>query len=200
MDLGLRRIAIVNRGEAAMRSSTPCVSSAHEHEADIRTIALHTRAERGAMFVREADEAVCIDEGRAAAAGNPYLHLDALRRALVAGAGRFGVGRVGVRRGTARVRRALRRPRHRLHRSECRRDAPPRRQDRAKLLAEQAGVPVAPWSGGPVHTIEEAHAHAEAIGFPLMIKATAGGGGRGIRKVDDAAGLAEAFTAPGPKG
>ena len=70
----------------------------------------------------------------------------------------------------------------------------------AKLLAEQAGVPVAPWSGGPVHTIEQAHEHAAAIGFPLMIKATSGGGGRGIRKVDDAAGLAEAFDSARAEG
>ena len=50
-------------------------------------------------------------------------------------------------------------------------------------MAEQAGVPVAPWSNGPVETIEEAREHAERIGYPLMIKAAAGGGGRGIRKV-----------------
>ena len=54
----------------------------------------------------------------------------------------------------------------------------------AKLLAEQAGVPVAPWSGGPVESVEDALAHGEQIGYPLMIKATAGGGGRGMRRVD----------------
>ena len=70
----------------------------------------------------------------------------------------------------------------------------------AKLLAEQAGVPVAPWSGGPVHTIDDARRQSEAIGFPLMIKATSGGGGRGIRKVDDAAGLAEAFDSARAEG
>ena len=55
-----------------------------EHSTDIRTIALHTNAERAAMFVREADEAVCIDEGRPAGAGSPYLDLAVLERALVA--------------------------------------------------------------------------------------------------------------------
>ena len=55
----------------------------------------------------------------------------------------------------------------------------------SKLMAEKAGVPVAPWSNGPVETIEEAREHAERIGFPLMIKAAAGGGGRGIRRVND---------------
>ena len=55
----------------------------------------------------------------------------------------------------------------------------------AKLLAEQAEVPVAAWSGGPVDTVEDATDHAERIGYPLMVKAAAGGGGRGIRRVDD---------------
>ena len=53
----------------------------------------------------------------------------------------------------------------------------------AKLLAEKVGVPLAPWSGGPVETREDARRHAEAIGYPLIIKARSGGGGRGIRKV-----------------
>ena len=70
----------------------------------------------------------------------------------------------------------------------------------AKLLAEQADVPVAPWSGGPVDDLEAARRHAEAIGYPLMIKATAGGGGRGIRRVDDEAGLAEAFESARSEG
>ena len=54
----------------------------------------------------------------------------------------------------------------------------------AKRLAEQAGVPVAPWSGGPVESVEDALAQGERLGFPLMIKATAGGGGRGMRRVE----------------
>ena len=53
-----------------------------------------------------------------------------------------------------------------------------------KQLAEQAGVPVAPWSGGPVETAEEARKVGEELGFPLMIKAAAGGGGRGMRRVE----------------
>ena len=53
----------------------------------------------------------------------------------------------------------------------------------AKILAEKVGVPLAPWSGGPVETREDARRHAEAIGYPLIIKARSGGGGRGIRKV-----------------
>ena len=156
-----------------------------ERDEDIRTIALHTAAERTAMFVREADEAVLLD--------GTYLDLDALERALVAARAdaawvgwgfvaerpefaelcvRLGITFVGP---SAEVMRRL--------------------GDKigAKRLAEEAAVPVAAWSGGPVDTLEDARRHAAQIGYPLMIKATAGGGGRGIRRVDDDAGLAEAF-------
>ena len=63
----------------------------------------------------------------------------------------------------------------------------------SKRLAEQVGVPLAPWSGGAVAGLEQARAHAETIGYPLMVKATADGGGRGIRLVDSAAELDDAF-------
>ncbi len=49
----------------------------------------------------------------------------------------------------------------------------------AKRLAEEANVPVAPWSAGPVDSLDEARQHGAKIGYPLMIKASAGGGGRG---------------------
>jgi acetyl/propionyl-CoA carboxylase alpha subunit len=62
----------------------------------------------------------------------------------------------------------------------------------AKLLAEAANVPVAPWSGGAVSDAGDIRRHAEAIGFPLMVKAAAGGGGRGIRLVTKAEDLADA--------
>ncbi len=63
----------------------------------------------------------------------------------------------------------------------------------AKRLAEQSQIPVAPWSQGPVETLADACAHAERLGFPLLIKATAGGGGRGIRLVHSTDQLPQAF-------
>ena len=63
----------------------------------------------------------------------------------------------------------------------------------SKLLAEEAGVPVAPWSGGPVLTTDDAIEHGRRIGYPLVVKATAGGGGRGIRFVDREEDLADAI-------
>ena len=63
----------------------------------------------------------------------------------------------------------------------------------SKLLAEEVGVPIAPWSRGAVDTLESALASADEVGYPLMLKATAGGGGRGIRMVASAEDLADAF-------
>ena len=63
----------------------------------------------------------------------------------------------------------------------------------AKHLAEQSQIAVTPWSGGPVETIADALTQADRLGFPLLIKATAGGGGHGIRLVHSASQLPQAF-------
>ena len=196
----LARIAIVNRGEAAMRLINAVRELRHADSPDLRTIALHTRAERAAMFVREADEAVCLDDDRPPDAGTPYLDLTLLERALVtarADAAWVGWGFVAERPEFAELCERLDvvfigpRPHVMRHLGD---------KIGAKHLAEQADVPVAPWSGGPVHSLDEARQHAVAIGFPLMIKATAGGGGRGIRRVDDVGQLAEAFESARAEG
>ena len=69
----------------------------------------------------------------------------------------------------------------------------------AKKLAEQAGVPVAPWSGGPVDSVEDAQRIGSELGFPLMIKAAAGGGGRGMRRVEQADEIANAYERARPR-
>ena len=63
----------------------------------------------------------------------------------------------------------------------------------AKYLAEATGVPVAPWSGGPVEDMASALEHAKDIGYPMILKARSGGGGRGIRMVFDPSELEEAI-------
>ena len=200
MELTFRRVAVINRGEAAMRLINAVRELRFEHRVDVRTIALHTTAEASAMFVREADEAICIDVDRPADAGSPYLDLAVLERALIetrADAAWVGWGFVAERPEFAELCERLEvvfiGPRPEVMR---------RLGDKieAKLLAERSDVPVAPWSGGPVDSVDAARDHAEAIGFPLMIKATAGGGGRGIRRVDDHGGLEEAFRSARAEG
>jgi acetyl/propionyl-CoA carboxylase alpha subunit/acetyl-CoA carboxylase carboxyltransferase component len=175
-----RRIAVVNRGEAAVRLIRAVRELNAEYDCGIRTIALHTDAERRAMFVRQADEAVTL---RRTTEGIAYLDHSALERALresEADAVWVGWGFVAEDIAFAEL----------CARLELTFIGPPPSAMRtlgdkveAKLLAEKVGVPLAPWSGGPVTTTEDARRHAETIGYPLIVKARSGGGGRGIRKV-----------------
>src|SRR6202034_3776102 len=155
----------------------------------IETVAFYTDAARTASFVREAD--LSYDLGPASA--RPYLDLAVLERALrdsgadAAWAGwgfvaedpafaelcdRLGVTFIGP------SAEAMRRLGDKIG---------------AKLLAEEAGGPVAAWSRGPVNTLEDALEQARHVGYPLMLKATAGGGGRGIRAVGCDDELREAY-------
>ncbi len=190
-----QRVAIVNRGEPAMRLINAVREWNAEGRPPLRLIAVYTAADRHAMFVREADEAVLIGPADADAAfgSSPYLDYAELERALREcradavwpGWGfvsekaefaelcdRLGITFIGP---SAEVMRRL------------------GDKIESKRLAEQVGVPLAPWSGGPVADLEQARAQAEKIGYPLMVKATAGGGGRGIRLVDSPEQLDEAF-------
>ncbi|MCF7553384.1 carboxyl transferase domain-containing protein [Pseudonocardia sp. WMMC193] len=188
------RIAIVNRGEPAMR----LIHAVREWNAaghhPLRTIALYTAVDRRAMFVREADEAVLIGPDDPDHLGpSPYLDYAELERALrVARADAVwpGWGFVSEKAEFAELCRTLGitfvGPSPEVMRDLGDKIA-------AKKLAERVGVPLAAWSGGPVADLAEAREKAEAIGYPLMVKATAGGGGRGIRKVNHPDDLAEAF-------
>src|SRR4051794_3212373 len=155
----------------------------------IETVALHTDVERSATFVREAD--IAYDLGPASA--RPYLDLKLLERALLetgADAAWVGWGFVAEDPAFAEL---------------CERigvtfvgpgaEAMRKLGDKigSKLIAEEVGVPVAPWSRGAVETLDAALAAAAEIGYPLMLKATAGGGGRGIRVITSAAELADAY-------
>ncbi|MGH2969078.1 MAG: biotin carboxylase N-terminal domain-containing protein, partial [Solirubrobacteraceae bacterium] len=168
-----------------------------ERENPIRVIALHTEQERHALFVRQADERHCLGPATVTGAdGQPssaYLDYERLERALVetrADAAWVGWGFVAEHPAFAEL---------------CERlgivfagpDADVMRalgdKIEGKRLAERAGVPVAAWSGGAVESVEDALRHGEELGFPLMIKAAAGGGGRGMRRVQSRDELAPAF-------
>jgi len=184
------RIAVVNRGEPAMRLIRAVREMNDQHSYGIRTIALHTEAERRALFVRAADEAVLL---RSVGTAGPYLDHAELGRALRssrADAAWVGWGFVAEDPVFAELCAGL---------GVVFIGPPPEAMRRlgdkieAKLLAARTGVPVAPWSGGPVESLEDARRHATTIGYPLMIKARSGGGGRGIRVVRTQQELPEAF-------
>ena len=193
-----QRVAIVNRGEAAMRFIHAAREFNREHGASLCTIALYTEPDRHAMFVREADEAVPLGAAHFIDPSthqhkSSYVDYGGLERALTtarADAVWPGWGFVAE---------------HAAFADLCREmgivfigpdgDVMRRLGDKisSKLLAEQAQVSVAPWSGGPVETLADAWHYAERLGYPLLVKATAGGGGHGIRRVDSAAQLQQAF-------
>ncbi|MEU1984070.1 carboxyl transferase domain-containing protein [Nocardia sp. NPDC019395] len=183
------RIAIVNRGEAAMRLIHAVRDLSAETGQHIETVALYTDVDRTATFVREAD--VTYDLGPASA--RPYLDLKVLRSALVAtkaDAAWVGWGFVAEDPAFAELceeigvtfvgpgPEAMRKLGDKIG---------------AKLIAEEVGVPVAPWSRGAVETVDDALAAAAEVGYPLMLKATAGGGGRGIRVITNEAELVDAY-------
>jgi len=199
MQQEFQRVAIVNRGEAAMRF----IHAAREYNlvngTSLCTIALFTEPDRHAMFVREADEAISLGgahvvDPNTKHSKSSYVDYHGLEKALAAARAEavwVGWGFVAE---------------HAEFADLCKKsgivfigpdgDVMRRLGDKiaSKLLAEQAQIPVALWSGGPVETVEDAHRHAERLGYPLLIKATAGGGGHGIRRVLSANQLQEAFS------
>jgi acetyl/propionyl-CoA carboxylase alpha subunit/acetyl-CoA carboxylase carboxyltransferase component len=183
------RVAIVNRGEAAMRLIHAVRDLSAETGTRIETVALYTDADRTAMFVREADLACPLGP----ASARPYLDHALLERALVeTGADAAWVGWGFVAEDPAFAELC-----EKIGVTFIGPDAEAMRRlgDKigAKLIAEEVGVPVAPWSRGAVATLPDALAAAERIGYPLMLKATAGGGGRGIRVITSPDDLAGAF-------
>ena len=199
MNHKFQRVAIVNRGEAAMRFIHAARDFNHEHATSLRTIALFTEPDRRSMFVREADEAVCLGPAQILDPNtqqlkSSYVDYGRLERALAAAradavwvgwgfvaehaafadlCGEIGVVFIGP------DGNVMRRVGDKIA---------------SKRIAEQAQVPVAPWSNGPVETLADAQGHAERLGYPLLIKATAGGGGHGIRLVRSGAQLPQAFA------
>ena len=200
MENNFQRVAIVNRGEAAMRFIHAAREFNQEHGTCLRTIGLFTEPDRHAMFVREADEAVFLGPAHVIDPDTQqskcsYVDYGRLQKALAearADAVWVGWGFVAE---------------HAEFADLCRKlgivfigpdgDVMRRLGDKisSKLLAEQARLPVALWSGGPVNTQAEAQHHGQRLGYPLLIKATAGGGGRGIRRVDSADQIPKAFEA-----
>ena len=188
----IRCIGVVNRGEAAMRCVRAVKALRAEEGSSLRVAVLYTDVDRDAPFVRHADAAVRL----AAASGEvrAYLDHDLVMAALrAAGADAVWPGWGFVAEDPAFADRVLAAGLRFLGPSSAAMRA---LGDKiaAKELAERAGVPVAAWSRGAVADAESAARIGEQIGYPLVVKAAAGGGGRGIRIVDDPASLPAAFA------
>jgi acetyl-CoA carboxylase biotin carboxylase subunit len=179
------KVLIANRGEIALRVHRAC------KEMGISTVAVHSEADASAMHVRLADESVCIGPAPAA---KSYLNVPSLIAACeITGAQAIHPG-YGFLSENARFAEIVGahgltfigpKPEHiRIMGDKI----------TAKQTVKDAGIPVVPGSDGAVTTVEEAMAAAEQIGFPVLIKAASGGGGRGMKVAKDRESLAEAVS------
>ncbi len=179
------KILIANRGEIALRIHRAC------KEMGIATVAVHSEADASAMHVRLADESVCIGP---AAASKSYLNIPAIMAAAeITGAQAIHPG-YGFLSENARFAEIVEahgytfigpRPDHIRMMGD---------KITAKQAVKDAGIPVVPGSDGALTTEEEAMTAAREIGFPVLIKAAAGGGGRGMKVARHEGELAEAVS------
>jgi acetyl-CoA carboxylase biotin carboxylase subunit len=178
------KILVANRGEIALRIMRAC------HELGIRTVAVHSVADTDSLHVRFADEAVCIGPHQP---GESYLNFNRLISAAeITSAEAIHPG-YGFLSENAEFAEAV---------TSCgiawvgpSPDAIERMGNKslAKDMMKQAGVPVIPGSDGSVADDREALPIAEAIGYPVIVKAASGGGGRGMRVARDPQDLANAL-------
>ena len=181
----LKRVLIANRGEIALRILRGC------RELGIETVAVYSQADAEALHVQLAGQAVCIGPARAA---DSSLNQEALLTVAKAtgcdgihpgygflsenadfadACAREGITFIGPSGDTIRKAGS---------------------KSAARDIMRAAGVPVTPGSDGPVDSVEDALAAAAAVGYPVLLKASAGGGGRGIRRCDRPEDLASAYA------
>jgi acetyl-CoA carboxylase biotin carboxylase subunit len=169
-----RKVLIANRGEIALRIISAC------KEMGIRTVAIYSEADRNALHVRFADEAICIGPPRSA---DSYLNVPAvISAAEIADVDAIhpGYGLLSENANFAEVCRA----------SNIKFIGPPPEvtrlmgeKEKARMSMKKARVPILPGSEGVIQSEEEALDWARQIGYPVILKASAGGGGRGMRVV-----------------
>ncbi|MBI4184706.1 MAG: acetyl-CoA carboxylase biotin carboxylase subunit [Proteobacteria bacterium] len=179
------KVLIANRGEIALRIHRAC------HEMGIRTVAVHSTADADAMHVRLADESVCIGPPPAR---ESYLNAHAILSAATitdADAIHPGYGFLAENADFAQM----------VEEHGFGFIGPSSEHIRlmgdkiaAKKRMTEFDVPVVPGSDGPVANVEEALAVAKEIGYPVMVKAAAGGGGRGMKVARAAGELRQAFA------
>jgi acetyl-CoA carboxylase biotin carboxylase subunit len=181
-----KKILIANRGEIALRVICAC------KELGIKTVAIYSEADRNSLHVRFADEAICIGPPRSS---ESYLNIPAVISAAELSnvdAIHPGYGLLAENANFAEVAETCR----------IKFIGPPPEitrlmgeKEKARQAMKSAGVPILPGSEAVITSDSEALANAEEIGFPVIVKASAGGGGRGMRVIRSAQELPGLFAA-----
>jgi len=171
----MNKILIANRGEIAVRIIRAC------KEMNIKTVAVYSEADKDALHTKLADEAVCIGP---AESSKSYLNIKAIiEAASITGADSIhpGFGFLSENSKFAKI----------CEESNIKFIGPKSNvidllgnKSNSKKLMKEAGVPVIPGSDGSIKSLDEVRKLADEIGYPIMIKAAAGGGGKGIRIVN----------------
>ena len=180
------KVLIANRGEIALRVICAC------RELNIKTVAIYSEADRNSLHVRFADEAICIGPPRSA---ESYLNIPAvISAAEIANVDAIhpGYGLLSENANFAEVCRA----------SHIKFIGPPPEvtrlmgeKDKARQAMKKYGVPILPGTEGVIQSEDEAIETARQVGYPIILKASAGGGGRGMRIVRREEDLANLYNA-----
>jgi acetyl-CoA carboxylase biotin carboxylase subunit len=181
-----KKVLIANRGEIALRVIRAC------KELGIKTVAIHSEADAASLHVRAADEKVCVGPAEAALS---YRNIpNVLSAAEISGADAIhpGYGFLSENAHFAEVCESIG---IKFIGPSSENIAMLGDKAKAREIVMKRGLPVTPGSPGELRSEEEALQAAQKIGFPVIIKATAGGGGRGMRVVNKAEDLARAFQA-----
>jgi acetyl-CoA carboxylase biotin carboxylase subunit len=178
-------VLIANRGEIARRVIRAC------RGLGIESIAVYSTGDKDSLFVQEADRAICIGPARAS---DSYLNMEAILEAAIqsdAQAIHPGYGFLSENALFAQM----------VMQQRLGWIGPPPGVIRmmgekaaAKIAMRAAGLPMIPGSDGIIESLDEAITLAEDLGYPVLVKASAGGGGRGMRRADDPEGLAAAWS------
>jgi acetyl-CoA carboxylase, biotin carboxylase subunit len=180
-----QRVLVANRGEIALRVIRAC------RDLGIEVAVVYSEADRGAPYLALADKAICIGPGPASESYLKIPRIIAAAEIANADAIHPGYGFLSENSQFANICR------------ECKIEfiGPPEaameqvgNKDRAKQLAKKAKVPIVPGSEGILKTPEEAVEFAKVVGYPVLVKAAAGGGGRGMRVARDEASLMTGFV------
>lgn len=181
----MNKILIANRGEIAVRIIRAC------KEMNIKTVAVYSEADKDSLHTRLADEAVCIGP---ASSNKSYLNYkNIIEAAYITGADAIhpGFGFLSENSQFAKI----------CEESNIKFIGPSYEviklmgnKSNAKEMMEKAGVPVVPGSKGSIKSINDAKKTAKEIGYPIMLKAAAGGGGKGIRIVNDESELENSYN------